>query len=256
MVLGNQKDASLKIRFDILKQSSKWRLLLRWRLLLPGLILAVGLIATLMGFRITRVTEGLEAAGPWAPLMFVFIGVAAMSLMTPKTMVSLAAGALFGTTAGCVVMLFTAVSAAAVNYSIGRYWIAPEKSITEPSRDPPLTGHDGSWLRSIKQLASEAGFGLHLLIRLSPIPTTIISYSMGAARARFRPYVMAAAVAVIPQWLYVHTAALASETGQPVQTRWATSILSLSVAVLVSIALPQIAIRRLREIRPASESTE
>lgn len=226
------------------------------RISLPLGFAAFGLLLVFSGYRFDDLSHWLQSTGNWAPLLFIVTGTLLMTMMMPKTMVSLAAGALFGTQDGCPIMLVTAVTAATLNYTIGRYWIGAggyfysNRSSLDPQRD--VGDASISWPRAVGQLAQDAGFGIHLLVRLAPVPTTIISYSMGAAGARFVPYVAAAAVAVVPQLLYVHAAAMAVDSEQSLHFRWISSVLSLSVATLVSLALPPIAIRRLKEIRGAS----
>ena len=73
------------------------------------MLILFGLILLLSGFRIGDLSEGLRSTGNWAPILFVMIGVGSMSILIPKTMVSLAAGALLGTAVGCPIMLVTAV---------------------------------------------------------------------------------------------------------------------------------------------------
>ena len=239
--------------------SPKTASLLR-RVSLPLGFVSFGLLLVFSGYRFDDLSHWLQSKGNWAPLLFIVTGTLLMTMMMPKTMVSLAAGALFGTQDGCPIMLVTAVTAAALNYTIGKYWIGAggyfysNRSSLDSQRDvrdAPIESPI-SWPRAAGQLAQDAGFGIHLLVRLSPVPTTIISYSMGAAGARFAPYVAAAAVAVVPQLLYVHAAAMAVDSEQSLHFRWISSVLSLSVATLVSVALPPIAIRRLKEIRGAS----
>jgi len=221
------------------------------RLSLPVGLIACGLVFYLLGFRPGDLSRRLQATGVWAPFFFWIAGVTSMSLMMPKTMVSLTAGALFGTALGCPLMLLTAVTAAGLNYAIGKHWIGSGTDPTEESLAmEQLSSEEAlTWREAIRRLARDAGFGLHLLVRLSPLPTTLISYSMGVARARFTPYVLAATVAVFPQFLYVHAASMATATGSDDRYRWVSSALSLSLAVTVSLTLPRVALRRLREIR-------
>ncbi|KAA5542751.1 VTT domain-containing protein [Roseiconus nitratireducens] len=224
------------------------------RIWLPAALVTVGLIFYLLGFRLGGLSERLETTGDWAPFFFWLAGVAAMSLMMPKTMVSLTAGALFGTVLGCPLMLLTAVTAASLNYAIGRVYLAGNPDPPTSSAAMELLPDQSllSWRQAISRLARDAGFGLHLLARLSPLPTTVISYSMGAARARFLPYLAAATVAVFPQFLYIHAASLATSPGGSDRYRWASSAVSLTLAAIVSVTLPQIALRRLNEIRRSS----
>jgi uncharacterized membrane protein YdjX (TVP38/TMEM64 family) len=232
------------------------------RLSLPAVLILFGVILLLLGFRISDLSDRLRSTGNWAPILFITAGVISMSMLMPKTMVSLAAGALLGTAVGCPIMLVTAVAAATLNYSIGKYWIAagndPGTNSVENSQTAcgvsSTVPSSVKWPMAIRQMARDAGFGVHLLVRLSPIPTTLISYSMGAAGARFMPYLAAAAAGVLPQFLYVHAASLATDADQSLRYRWISSILSLSVAAIVSIALPPIAAGKLKEIRATPTS--
>ncbi|MCA9137144.1 MAG: VTT domain-containing protein [Planctomycetales bacterium] len=223
------------------------------RISLPLALISVGMVLLASGYRFGDLSGWLQSTGKWAPLLFIAAGVLAMSMMTPKTMVSLAAGAMFGTQVGCPTMLVTAVAAAVVNYQIGRHWIGSGRAFSE-SLDRPSESHQPepqptTLPAALATMARDAGFGFHLLVRLSPIPTTLISYSMGAVQARLTPYTAAAAVAVLPQLLYVHAASLAMDMDQSQRYRWISSVLSLAVAVIVSITLPNLAMQRLKQLR-------
>lgn len=220
------------------------------RLSLPLVLACIGMALLVSGYRFGDLSLWLKTTGNWAPLLFIAAGTVSMSMMMPKTMVSLAAGALFGTQAGCPIMLVTAIAAAILNYQIGKHWIGSGRDFSSSPVNQAASDTPPNKLSvALAQMARDAGFGLHLLVRLSPIPTTLISYSMGAVQARTVPYVGAAAVAVLPQLLYVHAASLAMDADQFERNRWISSVMSLAVAVIVSIALPQIAMRRLKQLR-------
>jgi uncharacterized membrane protein YdjX (TVP38/TMEM64 family) len=221
----------------------------------------------------------LHSAGPWAPIAFVSISIVLMSTVIPKTAVSVTAGALFGTMLGSSLMVVIAVASAALNYSVGYWWLrdsirrrlgltsrercsgmqtAPSGVQTGLSGGQTGSADEHTWTHAVVDLAAEAGFGLHLLIRLSPVPTMVISYGMGAVGARWLPYLAAAAAAIIPQILWVHSGATASMIHNPDATtlRWLSGGLSLVVAIAVSIMIPRQAMRRLQSQTPLPCSCE
>jgi uncharacterized membrane protein YdjX (TVP38/TMEM64 family) len=218
------------------------------RRLLPMMLVIVGVCGLVSGV-------GVELAGDWlnvgrdaGPLAFVVLGTLAMCLFVPKTFVSIAAGSVFGLMVGGPTLAVTAVVSAWVNYHLGRW------SLGHSSIDVEAEGTDASWreaLRIIRSGAREANLGTHLLVRLSPIPTTIISYTMGASRARQIPYLAAALLAAGPQLLWVHCGAVATETMSTVAeagisgatdsslTRWLGLVTSVIAAVLLSVLVPR-----------------
>lgn len=185
-----------------------------------------------------------------------------MSAVMPKTAVSITAGALFGTTLGSGLMVVIAVIAAWLNYVIGRWWLSG--SVERRLQDDTSTAGDDrrKWMLALAEVAGGAGFGLHLLIRLSPVPTMVISYCMGAVGARRLPYLLAAAAAIVPQILWVHGGATATAIHGPDTSalRWISGGLSIAVAVFVTIILPREAMKRLEQRFPsvpgADEGTE
>ncbi|KAA1260802.1 SNARE associated Golgi protein [Rubripirellula obstinata] len=186
----------------------------------------------------------LERSGPFAPIFFVCFGVILMSACVPKTVMSISAGALFGTWLGSGLMLVSAVTAALLNYHIGRWWMH-----RSPGENKDVATDQESIVRSMTEMAAEAGFASHLLVRLSPVPTMVISYAMGSCRARQKPYLAAAAVAVIPQILWVHSgtaAALASDSSTTV-AQWISIAIAIVGGILVSVIVPKQAMRRIRE---------
>lgn len=218
------------------------------RRLLPMVLVIVGVCGLVSGV-------GVEVAGDWlavgrdaGPAAFVILGTLAMCLFVPKTFVSIAAGSVFGLMVGGPTLAVTAVVSAWVNYHLGRW------SLGHSPIDIEAEASDASWretLRVIRLGARDANLGMHLLVRLSPIPTTIISYTMGASGARQVPYLAAALLAAVPQLLWVHCGAVATETMSSVAeaglsgatdsslTRWLGLVTSVVAAVLLSVLVPR-----------------
>ena len=208
--------------------------------LVPIAIVVVGAIAFfVLGLNPVTVKDWLDSFGPAAPVMFIAAGVMMMSVCVPKTIMSMIAGALFGTWWGSGLMLVTAVVAALLNYAIGRGCL---KKTVFDREDSPIT-------RALVEMAGEAGFFGHLLIRLSPVPTMIISYLMGACHARIVPYAFAAAIAMIPQFLWVHSGTVAMVAGEEHASiaRRVSIAMAFFVAAMISIWIPKEVLRRLQK---------
>ena len=218
------------------------------RFLVPLALLACGAGLVMSGFHFSDLREELAGYGEWTPLLFVLCGVAAMTVWAPKTAVSISAGAIFGTPVGGFLMLFIAVAAAILNYSLARWWLH-EAICTKLDTDQQNSSRKR--LRDIRKLATEGGFLFHLMVRLSPIPTTLISYTMGASGSRLWPFLLAAAVAVLPQLLWVQSgesAAMVAD-GSASTSHWVAVLTSVAAAVLTSILLPTMALRQIQQMK-------
>ena len=214
------------------------------RFLVPAALVICGAIFLIAGFDRQHLQSWLNGLGIWAPVAFVFLGIVLMSILLPKTIVSITAGALFGTYLGGCLMLVIAVSAAACNYSIGRWWLSD--SIR---RRLDTSADTAGWAHAIRDVAAEAGFGFHALIRLAPVPSMLISYCMGAVRAKIIPFMSAALLGVIPQLLWVHGGSIAQAGPSTADGpyRWLGPAVSIIAGITVGIVVPREAMRRIRE---------
>ena len=218
------------------------------RCLLPLTIFLCAIGLMIGGFQFSNLVTGFTD-GKWTPLLFVLCGVAAMTMLIPKTAVSVSAGAIFGTFMGGFLMLVTAVAAAILNYSIARWWLH-DMICDKLHREQTST--QKTWLQVMHDLATDAGFAFHLMVRLTPLPTTLISYTMGANGSRLKPFIAAAAVAVAPQlfWVQSGSAAVMLAEGSTSIVHWAAVICSVTISVLASILLPRLAIHQIRMMKP------
>lgn len=220
----------------------------RWRIWVPIALFLLGVIWLASGQSITVARLWLAEFGNAGPIGFIVIGTGLMSLFVPKTIVSIAAGGIFGMPDGFWILSLTAVVSAMINYQIGKWSL---QGITRSINDG-----DTKIRRSLGRLASTAesgGVGFHLMVRLLPIPTTVISYSMGASDARQRPYLLAALLASVPQWLWVYCGAMATD---PTQTnaKWIGVLVSAGAAIAFSYWLSRHA-QKMSEARKVSDAT-
>lgn len=149
------------------------------------LILFIGVSIYLVRFSPARqyfTTEQLglvlEAAGLWAPLLFVFIYAAGVCLFLPGTLLTALGAAIFGPYWGFLYVWIAAMIGASLAFLIGRY-----------------LGRDfaasiiGDRLKRFDDAIERNGFATVLYLRLVYFPFTPMNFGMGLTKVRFRDYV-------------------------------------------------------------------
>ena len=216
------------------------------RLGLPVLLVIGAGSLLFSGFTTTQAQAWIAGLGHVGMIAFAGTSVVLMSLFMPKTAISISAGVLFGFPVGAILMTGIAITAALLNYTLGRWWL--HDSIHAFLRQRAATNRAIGWLYAVRDVIGDAGFAMHLLARLAPIPTTIISYTCGASAARIGPFLGAATVGVVPQWLWVYSAAGAGKLGQNPDHDTASYLsvaFSVTIALAISILIPQAARKKM-----------
>jgi uncharacterized membrane protein YdjX (TVP38/TMEM64 family) len=190
-----------------------------------------------------------EAAGA----AFVAVYVLAAVLIVPASILTLAAGYLFGLPLGVALTSVGSVLGAMAAFVVGRFvardWVAQRVA---------------AWPRfgALDAALHHDGFAIVLLARLSPlIPYNLLNYGLSVTAARFRDYALATWIGMLPATaLYVYAGTLAKDLATLTSTArtpsWATQSL-LAFGFLATAALTVLITRRatrvLRE-RLAAES--
>ncbi|TWT82559.1 SNARE associated Golgi protein [Planctomycetes bacterium CA13] len=211
-----------------------------FRLIVPAVLLLAALLFAAVGVDVDEVQQWIANQGNAATFLFVVVGIVMMSTVVPKTAIAVSAGALFGMLTGSLLLLLIATLAAMLNYAIGRWWL-------RRYLDEKVASSKSPWAAVIREMAAEAGVGFHLLIRLSPIPTMMISYSMGASSARRIPYLIAAIAAVVPHsiWVYSGSSAMVAGSDSGNGLAWLHTAIAITFGLVVGIVVPREAMRRL-----------
>src|SRR5207248_154182 len=134
--------------------------------------------------------------GWWGPLVFaVCYGVVA--LVIPGSLLTLGAGFAFGVVLGTTVVSAGSVTTAAIAFGLGR-------TLARGWVEAKVAGSPK--FRAIDQAVAENGFKIVLLTRLSPVfPFTLLNYAFGLTKVRFRDYLVASWVGMLPGTvLYVY----------------------------------------------------
>lgn len=129
-----------------------------------------------------------DRLGPLAPPAAILLGALMMVVLVPRTLVSFAWGALFGTLGGASYALGAALLAAALGFAVGRTL----------GRDFVAERVRGRLARLDGWFARQSVLGV-VTVRLLPVGGFgLISYGYGTTGARLRPFLVGSVLASIP----------------------------------------------------------
>lgn len=194
-----------------------------------------------------------QSLGLWGPLLFVGLFLVLTSLFVPESILAIAAGAIFGLWWGLLWVFVAGTITASFIFLIGRTMLrtrAEQMLATHPK------------INAIDTAASNAGFRLLLLLRLSPLNYSLLCYLVAVSRARFKPYLLSC-IGMAPgnfSTVYVgfaakHSADLARKLKDhgghlPPGDSMAHEItlyLGLGAAIIASLVVTRIAMKAIRE---------
>lgn len=119
---------------------------------------------------------------------FVVVYVGATLLMIPGTLMSLAAGFVYGPWLGLLVVSPASVLGATAAFLAGRYLVREQ-----------LQARFGPKVHAVDQAVGRRGFLVVLLLRLSPVfPFNLLNYMLGASSVNLREYVLASFLGMLP----------------------------------------------------------
>lgn len=132
--------------------------------------------------------QRLADAGAWAPVAFVALYGLATVLFLPGSVLTLAAGALFGPLLGALYSLAGATLGAALAFAIARH-LAGEW----------VSRRAGGRLRRLMDGVEAEGWRFVAFVRLVPLfPFNLVNYAFGLTRVGLVPYVLTSLVAMAP----------------------------------------------------------
>src|SRR5215469_16773162 len=188
----------------------------------------------------------------WGPVVY-GAAYAVACLVLPGSLITLAAGSLFGVVVGTAVVSAASVTGASLAFWLGR--TLARGLIERRLADNPR-------FRALDQAVAAGGFKIVLLTRLSPLfPFTLLNYAFGLTKVRFRDYVLASWVGIVPGTvMYVYlgstVSALADIAAGNVEggpARLVLFFVGLAATVAVTIYVTRLARRALRQAVPEVE---
>jgi uncharacterized membrane protein YdjX (TVP38/TMEM64 family) len=156
---------------------------------LLGLLALLGLgLLVLPEPDLDRVPQVVDRLGPAAPLAAVLIGTVLLIALVPRTLITLAWGAVFGALGGAGYTMAAALLAAAIGFGIGR--LLGRDFVAERVR--------GRLARLDHWFARQSVLGV-MTVRLLPVGGFgLVSYGYGTTGARLLPYLLGSVLAATP----------------------------------------------------------
>ncbi|HKI33700.1 MAG TPA: TVP38/TMEM64 family protein [Gemmataceae bacterium] len=220
-----------------------------------GLILIVAVVAAFVLLPIKQYladfVDWVQGLGWWGALVFGLV-YAVAGLAIPGSILTLGAGFAFGVVFGTVVVSLSSVTTAVLAFWLGRTlfraWVAA-KVAANPK------------FRALDQAVAENGFKIVFLTRLSPVfPFTLLNYTFGLTKVRFRDYLIASWIGMLPGTvLYVYlgsaihdVADLAAGNVERTPAQTVFFWVGLAVTALVTVLVTRIARNALRQVVPTT----
>jgi len=159
-------------------------------------LIALFAIGRSVGGRIPAFAAWVQQLGVWGPVVFVAGYALAVVAFVPASLMTLAAGAIFGVTRGTLYVFVAAVLGSCAAFLVARYLAraAVERRIADNPR-----------FAAIDRAIGKEGRKIVLLLRLSPVfPFNLLNYALGLTRVRFSDYTVAAIGMLPGTLLYVY----------------------------------------------------
>ncbi len=219
--------------------------------------LVVGAVALLLllgrefGAAVPEFAKWVASLGVWGPIVFIGGYVAAVVAFAPASILTLAAGAIFGIVQGTMYVFVAATLGSALAFLVARYvargWV--EQRFTSNPR-----------FVAIDRAMEKEGRKIVFLLRLYPVfPYNALNYLLGLTRIGFRDYLLGCIGMIPGTLLYVYYGKLAGDVASlaaGVQVErgpeyYAVLILGLVATIWVTTVVTRAATRALRGVTDA-----
>jgi len=212
--------------------------------LLLGLVLVAMLIAAKafgLGARLDDLRAWILELGAWGPVVFIVLYAVAVVAAVPASVLTIAAGAMFGSVLGVASVSVASTLGAALAFAVAR-WFARD-SVTR------WLG-DNERFAALDRMTAEHGAIMVAITRLVPIfPFTLLNYGFGLTGVRFGTYVLWSWLCMLPGTiLYVVGADAVTKGLAEGRVPW--SLVGVVVAVAVGLTL---VVRRARRSLQTTE---
>jgi uncharacterized membrane protein YdjX (TVP38/TMEM64 family) len=215
--------------------------------LVVGALVALVLLGREAGHQIPAFAAWVESLGALGPLVFVTGYALAVVAFVPGSLLTLAAGAIFGLGQGVILVFVAATLGATGAFLVARY-------LAREAVERRLAGN--ARFAAIDRAVGREGRKIVLLLRLSPIfPFNMLNYGLGLTRVRLVDYVVASVGMLPGTLLYVYSGKVAGDVAAVAggagpergSGYYAVLVLGLLATVAVTTVVTRTARRALRE---------
>lgn len=166
---------------------SPWRAVV---LVVIVLVLLAGARHLGLGERLGEMKDWITSLGPLGPVVFVLIYVVAVVAALPGSAITLAAGAMFGSVAGVVLVSIGSTIGAGLAFLIARYFARESVSRW-------LSGNEK--FARLDEMTQRHGAVIVALTRLVPVfPFNLLNYGFGLTRVPFKTYIFWSWLCMLP----------------------------------------------------------
>lgn len=210
-------------------------------------IAAVAVLGREAGSYVPVFAEYVDSLGIWGPIVFIVGYAAAVVAFVPGSLLTLAAGAIFGIAAGTAYVFVAASLGATAAFLISRF-------VARGWAERKLAGNVR--FRAIDDAVAAQGGRIVFLLRLSPVvPFGLLNYALGLTKVGVRDYVLACVGMIPGTLLYVYSGKVAGDVaalagGAAVERGtgyYAVLVAGLLATLVVTVLVTRIARRALRE---------
>jgi len=219
------------------------------RILLIGVALALlVMLGRQAGMYLPQFVAWVDSLGVWGPVVFVVGYVVAAVAFVPGSILTLAAGAIFGLGKGVVIVFLAAMLGSAAAFLVARY-------VARPAIERRLAGN--TRFAAIDRAVGAQGRKIVFLLRLSPVfPFNLLNYALGLTKVRFLDFFIASAGMLPGTLLYVYYGKLAGDVaalagGSAVAKGpeyYAVLVPAPGATIVVTTIVTRIARRALKEV--------
>jgi|CXWL01.1.fsa_nt_gi uncharacterized membrane protein YdjX (TVP38/TMEM64 family) len=143
-----------------------------------------------LGQRLAELRGWIEGLGPWGPLVFALVYAVATVAAVPASLLTIAAGAMFGSVLGVATVALGATAGAAAAFAIAR-WLARDAVAGWLAKSAKFQRLDA--------MTERHGAIIVAITRLLPIfPFNLLNYGFGLTRVRFGTYVLWSFLCMLP----------------------------------------------------------
>ncbi len=166
-------------------------------------VVGVVLLGRSLGDELPALAARIDGFGMWGPFAFIVAYAIATVAFVPGSILTLAAGAIFGIWRGTVIVFFGATIGAALAFLVARY-------MARAAIERRIEGHPR--FAAIDGAVGDQGRKIVILLRLSPVfPFNMLNYALGLTRVRFVDYLIASLGMIPGTLLYVYYGRLAGD---------------------------------------------
>jgi uncharacterized membrane protein YdjX (TVP38/TMEM64 family) len=177
----------------------------RWGRVLAVVAAAIALVAhgRFVGAYLPAFARWVDGLGVWGPVVFIVGYALAAIAFVPGSILTLAAGAIFGVVRGVVYVFVAAVLGASGAFLVARH-------LARGTVERRLAGNVR--FAAIDRAVGREGRKIVFLLRLSPVfPFNLLNYALGLTRVSFADYVVASIGMIPGTILYVYYGKLAGD---------------------------------------------